>query len=566
MRHGRSCILAVAALLFESASPVHAQGPRIAPADGAIDAVFARYDSETTPGCSVAVIDGGTVTFKKSYGMADPALGVPMTSSTTFWIPYSEARIFVALAVAMLEKEGRITLDDPIRRHVPQVPAYAADVTIRQLLHHTSGLADYGTLSGPGFDIFDRLSEDELFRLLSRWDSLGFVPGQGVMYSNTDYALLNILVARVTGGSLHDYLAVRLLEPEGMTATRIGFDQAIVVPGHALFHEPDGEGFRRLLRYRVSPVGKIAVTTSLDDIVRLDRALRDPGTGLAALLDHLEQGAPTQEPGNDEGYAFGVYRSSNGGLPLVEYRGVGGFTYLVQVPDSDLSVATFCNAYDGMWSFGPEVARLHFAPPAVATPESGTEPLSSAAYSAPLAELQSYVGEYRDPRGGTVVDVALVDDALIMGLRGGTPFPALKPVGAGKFETSLEGDRFVVEFEVVDGDMVVTTWDPVAEEPGGPPLRRFVPWEPDAASLPAYAGVYVGDRMEATLHVRTDGERLWLAASGMVETELSPMNEVDMFRLPDVYRFRFQRDVGGRVIAVVLESTRVQGMRFTRID
>ncbi len=206
--------------------------------------------------------------------MVRPILGVPMATATTTWIPYSEARVFVALAVAMLERDGRLSLDDPMRRHVPELPAYASAVTVRQLIHHTSGLADYGVLAGPGWDISDRMSEGEFFRILGRWGRLGFAPGEGEMYSNSDYALLRILVERVTGGSQHDYLDPRLFRPLGMTSTRVGADQATVAPNHALFYDVDGDGFKTLLRYRTSPVGGISVTTSVDDLVRWERVVR----------------------------------------------------------------------------------------------------------------------------------------------------------------------------------------------------------------------------------------------------------------------------------------------------
>lgn len=103
------------ALVAVAAVPAHAQTSRRLPSTDTIDAVFKRYDSDRTPGCSVAAIDGGKVLFKKSYGMADPALGVPMSSSSTSWIPYSEARVFVGLALAMLAKDGKIALDEPVR-------------------------------------------------------------------------------------------------------------------------------------------------------------------------------------------------------------------------------------------------------------------------------------------------------------------------------------------------------------------------------------------------------------------------------------------------------------------
>jgi len=557
-------------ILVAGPVPASAQSPRHTVPIEAIDTVFERFDSRDTPGCSVAVIDAGELAFKKSYGMADPALGVPMTSSTSSWIPYSEARIFVALAVAMLVKGGEISLDDPIRRHVPQVPEYASAVTVRHLLHHTSGLADYGVLAGPGQELHDRLSEDEFFRIISRWGSLGFDPGQSSMYSNTDYALLKILVERASGSSLHDYLSAKLFRPRGMSATRIGFDQSQVVAGHALFHESGEDGFRRLIRYRVSPVGGISVTTSLDDIVRFDAVLRDPTFGWAEMLEDLEKGAPSAEPdGTPEGYAFGMYGSNDEGLPLVEYRGVGYFTYLVQVPSADLSIATLCNSYSGMDSFASQVAQLIVRPrPAEETSQSAATTAAitaDAAVLVPATELQSYVGEYRDESDGTSVDVSVVDGVLRIAPRRGPALPALMALGDGKFSTNLGGTPYRLEFKSEDGEMSLTSWDMATNESGGPALRRAAVWQPSVSQLVAYSGVYTGDNVEVTLHVRLDGERLLIATSGLAEAPLSPDGEPDRFRLPALYKARFERDGNGHVVAVVLDATRVQGIRFTRM-
>lgn len=566
--------LTCCALLAVTAVPAHGQTARRLPATDAIDAIFKRYDGNRTPGCSVAVIDGGKALFKKSYGMADPALGVAFSSSTTSWIPYSEARVFVGLALAMLARDGKITLDEPVRRYVPELPAYARAVTVRQLLHHTSGLADYGTLAGPGFELPDRLSEDEFFRILTRWSKLGFAPGSSETYSNSDYALLKILIERVSGASFHDYLSEKLLRPNGMTATRIGFDQSQVVPGHALFHEADGDGFRRLLRYRISPVGTISVTTSLDDLVRLDRALRDPRQGLSAMLKQLENGAPPPGQGaSDVGYSFGVHRAAMGGLPMLKYRGVGDFTYLVQFPTTGVSVATLCNAYRGMDTFALDVARLYLAPAATVPDPSnpGNKPADVASVPTSTtvvtpAELLTYVGHYQNAESSASVDVTVADGRMVITPRGRPANRALQPLGAGKFQTLLGGNPYTLQFKRVDGEMVLTSWDVVANEPGGPTLRRTAMLQPTADTLRTYSGVYVGENVEVTLHVREYDGRLLLASSGFAESELRPRKKPDEFRLPDIYTARFERDATGQVISLILDASRVKGMRFKRAN
>lgn len=553
--------------LLVLAPPARAQAPARTDSTAArVDAVFARYDAATTPGCAVAVVRGDEVVLREAYGMAHIGFGVPMTPATSMWVPYSEARVFTALAVAMLARDGRLSLDDDVRRHVPEVPAYASAVTVRQLVHHTSGLADYGVLAGPGWELSDRTSEDEVFRMLARWGRLGFAPGTDKMYSNTDYALLKVLVERVTGGTLHAYLDEQLFGPLGMSRTRVGADQATVVPNHALFYEADGEGYRTLLRYRVSPVGGIAVTTSVDDLVRWARALRDPALGLGALLEGLEAGAPEGEP--DEGLAFGVYPVEEGGVRTVTYRGVGEYTYLVRVPEADLSVVTLCNTYAGMWAFGPEVARL-YAPPAPpdAPPTAPTGPPEPAPTAAvPPAELERYAGEYRSRDGAPPsFRIGAEDGALQFTAPDGRTFPA-SPLGGGRFTFDVvpPGVRIDLAFtaaDTPDGDVAMQ----VSEdgEPSGPPRYRWDPWSPTPEALRSYPGTYAGDDVDGTLYVTVEGDRVRMASRGLAATELVPQGQADTFRIP-TYAVRFHRDGAGRVTHLTLDATRVAGMRYSR--
>ena len=562
-----SCSTAAVAQTLVAQTPAR---PADAPSMDSVDAIFSRYDKTTTPGCSVAVIDHGKVVLKKSYGMADISLGVPMTSSTTSWIPYSEARVFVALAVAMLARDGEVSLDDPIRKHVPEVPAYAAAVTVRQLLHHTSGLADYGVLAGPGWEIHDRMSEDEMFRMLARWNKLGFAPGQDKMYSNTDYALLKILVERIGKGSLHAYLEETLLRPLNMTGTRIGADQGAVSPGHALFHEIDGDGYRRLLRYRVNPVGEIAVTTNLDDLVRWERALDDPALGLRTLLAGLEAGArPHTSDAGKEGYAFGVYQRTYEGVPLVEYHGIGEFAYLVQVPTDKLSVATLCNAYDGMWLFGADVARLYASPrfqvetaTQVPTPPRTPPVVPALSVVVPPAELKRHVGEFRTMDGKVAMQIAAVDGGLVVSFRG-QDYRATA-LGNGRFEVIRDGTAAIFDFSDTEaGSMALAISNASTGESEGPAFKRWQARQPTAEALGSFTGTYMGDDVELIYHVTADDKQARISGRGLPETVLAPQEQADLFRVGS-YTLEFNRATDGRVMSFTLDAPRVKGMRFSR--
>ena len=541
------------------------------PDEASVDAIFSNHASPESPGCSVAVIRDGEVVFQKDYGMANVSLGVPRTRTTSHWIPYSEARVFVALAVAMLAREGKLDLDDPVRRHVPELPEYASAVTIRHLLHHTSGLADYGVLDYAFDSMATPVSQDEFFRVLGRWGRLGFTAGSDSMYSNTDYALLRILVERVTGGSLHDALHARLLAPLGMSDTRIGADQATVYPGHALFYESAADGGGQVLRYRSSPTGGISVTTHLQDLVRWEAGLRDPALDLAGLIASLEPGAPSADAdAGDQRFAFGVHRRSHRGLPVVAFQGIGGYAYLVQVQEPALSVATLCSAYPGMDRYGFEVAHL-FAGPAQAP---GAEPGTVAA-PAPVqlgppvvldpAELAQYAGTYRNASRRFTAEFRVVGNQLEFTPQGGEPLPLLTPLGDGRFTANLGASTYLITFTADDQGMRTSAWDTTLDEPGGDDLVRWTPptW-PKADLLASYAGTYEGVDVDTNLFVRVDGGRVWVASRGRADTALEPADAPDHFYGPDIYNSRFERDEDGRVVALVLDANRVKGIRYRR--
>lgn len=564
---GRVFTVAAALLAPLPAIALAQQTPTIAD----VDAIFAQYDSSTTPGCAVAVMRGNDVVMERTYGMAHIGFAVRMSTATTMWVPYSEARVFTALAVAMLARDARLSLTDSVRRHVPELPAYAANVTIRQLLHHTSGLADYGTIAGPGWQISDRMSEDEMFRLLTRWGQLVFPSGEQKMYSNSDYALLKILVERITGGTLHAYLSGTLFQPLGMTSTRVGADQGAVAPDHALFHEATSDGFRSLLRYRESPVGGIAVTTSVDDLVRFSRGLRDTTTGLQAMLEQLKPGAFPDS--SDDGYSFGLFRGSELNPDLIIYRGVGEYNWLTVSADGSLSVIVLCNAYKDMFLFGPALTSLYTgaqdsadAAPATTRVTRGGSLDTVATVAVSPAELQRYVGEYRTAerrRSGIIVDV--VDNVLRFNVPDGRRF-LTRSIGGGRFEfIAAPGLRVQLAFAGTDStEDVIALRQTIVEtgESAGDDLYRFVEWQPGPGMLQSYPGAYVSEELDLVLHVSVDADRVLIAGRGLPVTQMSPMRE-DAFEIPD-YRVLFHRDARGRITHLTLNSTRVRDMRYTR--
>ncbi|KAB2923796.1 MAG: beta-lactamase family protein [Bacteroidetes bacterium] len=185
-----------------------------------IDAVMAPFAAPDAPGASVLVLKGDSVLFKKAYGLADVAARTPATTLTNYRLA-SVTKQFTAASVLMLAERNLLSLDDRLTSFFPGFPGYGAGITVRHLLTHTSGLVDYESLL-PDTQTVQVLDEDCL-QLMSRTDSLYFAPGTKYQYSNTGYALLALIVERVSGRRFADFVKENIFAPAGMT-TSVAFE------------------------------------------------------------------------------------------------------------------------------------------------------------------------------------------------------------------------------------------------------------------------------------------------------------------------------------------------------
>src|SRR5438876_6046097 len=207
------------------AVPLHAQrDPAADPTSAAIDSVFSRYDHTGTPGCALGVFRDGRMVYQRGYGMADLNQGIAITPRTVFYLA-STSKQFTAMSVALLAEQGKVRLDDPVRKYVPELPPYADSITVRNLIHHTSGIRDYlnlWALSGRSFA--DEIPEEVALDLIARQHAADFPPGVRFSYSNSGYHLLALIVKRASGLTLRDFAEANIFRPLGMRSTHFHDD------------------------------------------------------------------------------------------------------------------------------------------------------------------------------------------------------------------------------------------------------------------------------------------------------------------------------------------------------
>ena len=397
-----------------------AQQPLPASVTGRIDAVFARYNRADSPGCAVGVYQNGAITYAMGYGSANLEYGVPITANTPF-ISGSVAKQFTAAAIALLVEQGRISLDDDVRKYIPELPDYGPKVTIDHLVHHTSGLRDFWALVGvSGMRYDDGYTAGDVIRLAARQKQLNFPPGSDYAYSNTGYVSLGVIVQRVTGKTLREFAAEQIFKPLGMTSTHYHDDHTMMVPGRAAAYSPVTGGGWRINIWNNDIVGQGGMMTTVTDLQKWDENFYTGKVGGPGFLKRqLEQGKLTN--GSVLSYAFGLTVGEYRGLPLVEHGGSsGGYrTIISRFPAQHTSVVALCNASNiDPTALGHGVADVvletKFTKPAPATRAGGSNSENSAPRSTNGINLKPYTGRFYSKEVDATYDISADSGVLVV--------------------------------------------------------------------------------------------------------------------------------------------------------
>jgi len=530
---------ALAALAFAAIA-----GARAAPSvpEAAVDAQFSAWNTET-PGCAVGVAVQGSIVLEKAYGMADLEHGVPNRPDTIFEAG-SVSKQFTAAAVLLLARERKLSLDDPVRRYIPELPEYAAPITIRQMLHHTSGLRDWGSVESiAGWPRGTRVyTHAHVLDILARQRHLNFASGTHWSYSNSGYNLSVILVSRVAGEPFAEFTRKRIFEPLGMTRTSWRDDFTRVVKDRAVaYAETNGKYAQDMPFENVH--GNGGLLTTVGDLLRWNENFVAPKVGDAEFI-HLMQTPGTLGTGRETGYAYGVAVASYKGLAEFKHSGTTGSyrAYLARFPEQRLSVAVLCNAGNSM----PRQALHAVADLYLGDALKPDGPPESAELSA--AELDRFTGLYRNEIRGDTFRVVRDGDVLRLG--DGTRLIAVSP------RRLIDGDELVIEVaESGSGTMYDGSGSEI-------PIQRVTEMRPTVEELAEYAGEYESDEAGAGFTVRLQGESLEMTRQPDGVFTLTPLYADAFDGEPGTIVFR--RD-GDRIVSLSVVQDRIWNLQFRRI-
>lgn len=512
------------------------------------DKIFAPWNSTHTPGCAVGVSRNGTTILARGYGMADLENGTPITAQTILESG-SVAKQFTATAILLLAGEGKLRLDDDVRKYVPELPPYGRTITIRHLLSHTSGLREWSNLvADQGYARGTRVTtQTDLLDIIVRQKSLNYPVGDYYSYTNSGFALLPTIVERVSGMPFAKFSNERVFAPAGMTDTRWRDDFTALVPrrGQAYSRRADGWHLEMPFENVHGPGGLL---TTVGDWLKWNDALNKRIFG--AVSDSLLSQA-TLTSGRKIPYAMGMINGTYRGTPEWQHSGstAGYSTFLARYPRAGISIAVMCNAAGAAATSYVRQLADALIPDLAPLPTYDTT-------TADPNRLAQLTGIYRDDRTHDITELFLERGQLR--IRAGASLRALRDgdflMGAASrlhFNTKADGSPTGARILAPDGDTL--TWT----------FAATTRWQPTEVQLQAFVGRWAQPEIDAKWTAKVEKGALVIELRPGTQFTLTPAYS-DAFENAAYGTVWFTRDKKGAVSAMHLGSGRVWDLAFRR--
>jgi CubicO group peptidase (beta-lactamase class C family) len=511
-----------------------------------VDKIFASYNRPDSPGCSLGVIRNGAFLYRKSYGEASLELGVPLSPESVFYVG-SVSKQFTAASVVLAAEQGLLSLDDDVRKYIPELPGYGRTITLRHMLNQTSGLRDFFSLIYfSGHDPAEFNPPGDILKLIERQRGLNNVPGDEWVYSNTNYFLLGVVLQRATKKTLAEFAAENIFRPLGMTHTRFYDDASAVVPGRVAAYDA-GEHGNFLVDWSTTyaVVGGGGLMTTVDDLLKWDESFYSNRLGKGTLLKELETPG-TLNDGKRTAYGMGLIVGNYRGLPIMEHNGAlfGYRADVLRFPEQKFTVISLCNVSNA----DPELRSREVADVYLKDDMHGNA-MAGPSSAGSLPDPAIFAGQYLDPRTHTVYSFTAADGNL-QGWGSN-----LRRKDANEFY-DLFGD--VITFQAT-GDSMKAALDMNREAyfTG----ERIAAVHLSDAALREFAGDYRSREIDGMIQLSLEKERLLLKIGSNPPVRLSAIAN-DEFNAEGSFVVIFRRDSRGKVSGFTVYAPSARGIPY----
>lgn len=522
-----------------------------------VDKLFKKWDRKDSPGCAIGVIHNGKLIYKHGYGMANLEYNIPNSSNSVFRIG-STSKQFTAACMVLLEEQGKLSLDDNIRKYLPEIPVYGKTITINHLLHHTSGIRDYLQLAYlKGLRDDDFYTDDEVVEWLSRQKSLNFLPGEEYLYSNSGYFLLSQIVKRVAGKSMKEYADEYIFKPLGMNNTHFHDNHTEIVKNRASGYSPAGEGKFRICMTTLGMIGDGGIFTTVEDIFKWDRNFYISKIGGDKFIGKMLKRGRFNS-GKEQNYASGLIHGEYGGLKTIRHGGafVGFRADILRFPEEKFTVICLANLSNINPSLLCNKAAEIFLGDKMTLPEKAPEPEKPVFVEIDTGLYEKYVGKYLFDRGFTV-SISKEKDKLTAEYFG----EKSEVLSVSEIKFYVKGNESYITFQKNSEGV----FNRIVLHFGGRELigNRLEPYKPSMEELHRYSGDYYSDELDVIYTFFTEGENLYLKFKNNLRLDCDFLKKNEVL-IEEIGKAVFDTDNRNNVKDFILEAGRVKNLKFVK--
>ena len=527
-----------------------------------VDSLFTNWDKTNSPGCVLGIIKDGSFIYNRGFGMANLELGVAITPYTVFDIG-STSKQFTATAIILLQQQGKLLLDDNVKKYIPQLPDYGKPITIRELLNHTSGLRDYnGLLSLAGFQEEQVTTTQNALDIINRQKALNFPTAEDWDYTNTGFFLASVIVERVSGKTMKAFSEEYIFKPLGMKNTFFLDNHTTIVPYRATAYAPNESGGFQINMANWEQTGDGAVQTNANDLLLWDRNFYNPTVGGKELIDLLTTPGSLSN-GEKINYGLGLFKDDFEGLSMIHHGGAwaGYRAELIRIPSEHFSVICLSN----LASFNPsglarDIARICLADKLKVTTEATK--IKEATVSKPITSemRKAYTGHFKSEANDLIRQVQIENDKLFY-VRSTSNKTELMYKGDDDFE--MAGSGVSVKFLRSTDNQVVG----IAIQSGNAKpqrLNRYAPATYNKASISGATGDYYSAELHATYTLEATDDGLTIILATIPEPFTLSQLAVDSFYGGFGISLNFTRNKNKKIDGFVLSASRTKNILFTR--
>jgi CubicO group peptidase (beta-lactamase class C family) len=514
-----------------------------------------------TPGAVIGVIKGGKLAFVKGYGSANLSYGIPFTPETPTNIG-SSSKQFTGFALSLLASRGKLSLDDDVRKYIPELKDFGKKITLRHLLSHTTGYREFvNTLLIEGRQVLegDYIAPDEAIKVINRQPTLQNEPGAEFNYNNSAFSLASMVVERVTGRPFAEWMREEVFLPLGMTKTWVRADPGQIVPGRSIGYIAGEGGFREVRDLHASQ-GAGGINTTPGDVAKWFRNLKTGELGGPEVIKELTTSFVLND-GKPANYGKGVFLDTNRGLRRWQHGGndVAHSSTFVYYPDLDAGYVVFSNYQGVPGNLANVVAEAFFGDKMTAAPARSVASTSAASGAeVPNAMLRRYAGKYEmTTLGGLLLTVELQGGQLRLQLPGQPALP-LRPISTTSFE--VVGAPAKITFNTAaDSSVEGITFQQDGDHPG----KRVA--EKAAVDLTSYVGRYFSEELETFYNLSVEGGQLVIRHRRFGPAQLTHTNGDSFSGTLPVNSVVFRRDAAGKVTGFEAGNGRARGIVFVKV-